>query len=141
MNIITREELKEKEACIEGLVLFDKLAIDGKLELSTTQNAEHVLRNGGHVYWEWLRENFATPSLYHANLRGANLSGADLRGANLRDADLRDADLRGANLHGANLHGADLSDAYLRDANLSDADLRDANLHGADLSDAIGYTP
>jgi len=116
MNIITREELKEKEACIEGLALFDKLAIDGKLELSTTQNAEHVLRNGGHVYWEWLRENFATPSLYHANLSGANL-------------------------HGANLHGADLSDAYLRDANLSDADLRDANLHGADLSDAIGYTP
>ena len=111
MNIITREELKEKEACIEGLVLFDKLAIDGKLELSTTQNAEHVLRNGGHVYWEWLRENFATPSLYHANLRGANLSGADLSGANLRDANLRDADLRDADLHGANLHGADLSDA------------------------------
>ena len=76
MNIITREELLRFHPCKEGLELFDKLSIDGKLELSTTVDAVKILVSGGSVFWFWILERFATPSLARANLAGAYLTGA-----------------------------------------------------------------
>ena len=91
-------------------------------------NDEHVavLRRGATAWNAWRAENFETPDLAQAGLRGLDLSGYDLS-----RADLRGADLRGTNFSGANLSGAHLEGANLFKAVLDGADLARAFLHGA----------
>jgi hypothetical protein len=145
---IRRAELDAREACREGLRLFDAIAglagTPGLLCVEWSPLAQVWLGAAGPLFAFWLYEQGLVPQV---SLRGADLGGADLRGAYLRGAylgaadlggaDLGGADLRGADLRGADLRGADLRGAYLRGAYLGAADLRGADLRGADLRGAF----
>jgi uncharacterized protein YjbI with pentapeptide repeats len=95
---LTRAEIAEKNACADGLALFDEIAPDGLIETEWTPLHALWLAAGSPGYAGWLREVGLVPAVYlrYANLRYANLRGADLSDADLSGADLSDADLRGA---------------------------------------------
>ena len=137
---LRRSDLVTKNACREGLALFDAVAkLRGKRErirLEWSPLAYVWLARGGFSRWLFAHGMAPMPNLRGAYLRGADLSGAHLRGADLRGAHLRSANLYGADLRSANLYGADLSSADLRGADLRGAYLSGADLSGADLSGA-----
>jgi uncharacterized protein YjbI with pentapeptide repeats len=135
---IHRSDLVAKEACIEGLAIFDGLvSLQGQIKdvwsFEWTTLCAVWLSVWQPSHSAWLRHHGFIPI---ANLRNAYLRSANLGGANLCSADLRSANLGGANLGGANLCSADLRNADLRNANLRSADLRSADLRSADLGGA-----
>ncbi len=137
---LLRRDLVAREACADGLALFDELAaLQGRkrsLRLTWTHLLWLVTDARSREYVAWAQRGGLLPRLGLAfeNLRGADLEGADLEGADLRGADLRGADLKDANLEGADLEGANLRGADLEGANLRYASLAPANLFGANLA-------
>lgn len=121
---LLRRDLVVRQACAEGLALFD--------ELAALQGRKRSLRlTWAHLLWlatdarsrecvAWAQRESLLPRL--------GLAFADLRGADLEYAYMRCADLSGADLYAANLRDANFRGADLRDANFRRADLRDANL-------------
>jgi uncharacterized protein YjbI with pentapeptide repeats len=138
---IRRVDLIEKDACPEGLKLFDAIAqMQGnpkRVRMRWSQLAQAWLMSAYPSFASWLvnqgmipRANLSRANLFGANLSYANLSYANLSYANLSYANLSYANLSYANLSGANLSGADLSYANLSRAYLSGAYLSGANLGG-----------
>jgi hypothetical protein len=131
---IHRKTLVDRNACGDGLDLYDAIAGDDeciRVEEWTPLHAAWPYAAGYGALARWLEDEGIIP---RANLGGAYLSGANLREADLYGADLGGADLRGADLYGANLGGADLRRADLYGANLGGAYLGGADLCGANLS-------
>ena len=119
---LTITELQNKEACIEGIELFERFFPEGfdLSKLTLEYQIKILTKTRLKQYWGWAVGNRLIPalSMNDANLTGANLTGADLTGAYLYRANLT-----GANLTGAYLIGADLYRANLTSANLTGADL------------------
>ena len=125
---ITRDELRQHNACANGMALFESIvALQGHKRSIYIRDWTplHMVwcASAYPGFWQWCRDLNIVPQV---TLTRANLTRAYLTGANLT----------GAYLTGANLTGADLTDAYLTRANLTDADLTDADLTDADLTGA-----
>lgn len=134
---LSRQTILDRQACAEGLDLFDELCAmqgtPGSLAVEWTPLAALLLTATEPSFTLWLNgQNLIPPP----DLSGHDLSGMDLSRLNLMRANLRGTNLRGANLRGSYLFGADLTDADLRDADLTDAELMEANLKHADFRGA-----
>ncbi len=101
---LSRDELVSRDACSNGLALFDSIAaMQGRSKkIRLVWNALSCVwlaaTPGGFLSWLWEQGLVPMASLRRAHLSGANLSGAYLSGADLSRADLSGADLSGADL-------------------------------------------
>ena len=135
---ITRDELRQHNACANGMALFESIvALQGHKRSIYIRDWTplHMVwcASAYPGFWQWCRDLNIVPQV---TLTRANLTRAYLTGANLTGAYLTGANLTGADLTDAYLTGADLTDAYLTRANLTDADLTGAYLTGANLTGA-----
>ena len=100
---IVRADLIRDKACVEGLALFDRIAVEcgtpDAVTFAWSPLAALMLATAARDSVQWLREQRYIP--VGADLYGANLYGANLRGANLYGVDLYGVDLYGADLYGA----------------------------------------
>lgn len=100
---ISHKELKQKDACDDGLELFESIVPRGTWEGEWTI-LHSLMIAANSKFLGWLEGRQVVPcalvgaDLCYANLRGANLCYANLSGADLRGADLSDANLSGATL-------------------------------------------
>ncbi len=110
---IWRKTLVRRNACADGLALFD--AIAAQQPANDKRRLERIrIRNWTplHGLWAWIdAARFAQwcearQIIPRADLTYADLSGADLSGANLSRANLSRSDLSGAILSRADLSGA-----------------------------------